>query len=304
MTLNVKKMAMAFALVLVSCAAEAEAAKTTYIVTNNRFNYVKLKEIGGKEAQALHLSHPATLDEVGLRAALASINLSRSYVVKKEVDAQQVFDEQAINYLTPALVRAFTQASPQEIVVFSYLSKNPYFIIRNDRLNICRAWVSGDEIHIKFEKLYAKLFGDTDKRGNEARFIAQAKSLRVQLELGEGQKLGIDDPEEVVLSFGYNYVKRPEPEKPITEGVTMSGQKVPLEGGAVEATVPALEEKAPKKKGKGAKAEIAATPPPSLPPVPQKSAKDRLEELQQLRKDKLIDQKEYEEKKREILKEL
>lgn len=300
-----KKMAIAFVVVLAFCAAESHAAKTTYIVTNNRFNYVKLKEVGGKEAEALHVSHPVTIDEAGLRAALASINLSRSYVTKKEVDTQQIFDEPAIDYLAPALVRAFAQANPQEVVVFSYNSKNPYFIIRNDRLNICTAWVSGDELHIKFQKLYAKLFGDTDKRGNEAKLIAQAKGLRVKLDLGEGQKLGVDDTDEIVLSLGYNYVKKPaEPEKPITEGVTMTGQKVPLAGAEeAAASTPVPEEKATKKKAKKTSTtEIAATPAP-VPP-PQKSAKDRLEELQQLKKDKLIDQKEYEAKKKEILKEL
>lgn len=293
------RIAIALAVALAFLSGEALAAKTTYIVTNNRFNYVKLKEVGGKEAEALRLTHPATLDETGLRAALASINLSRSYVVKKEVDAQQVFDEAAINYLAPALVRAFAQASPQEIVVFSYNSKNPYFIIRNDRLNICKAWVSGDELHIKFEKLYAKLVGDTDKRGNEAKLIAQAKGLRVKLELGEGQKLGLEDPDEIVLSLAYNYVKRPEVAKPLTEGVTMSGEKVPLEAEAEAPSPPA--EKASKRRGKETKGEIAATPPPAPPP---KSAKERLEELQQLRRDKLIDQREYDEKRKEILKEL
>lgn len=277
------------------------AAKTTYIVTNNRFNYVKLKEIKAKEAETLKITHPATLDEQGLRGALSSINLARSYVVKKEADTQQVFDENAINYLAPAIVRAFAQASPQEIVVFSYLSKNPYVFIRNDRLSICRAWISDGELHVKFEKLYAKLFGDTDKRGNEAKLISQARGLRVKLELGEGQKLGIDDTDEIVLSLNTNYTKKPEVAKVVTEGVTMSGEKVPLGGEEQTEEVPAKENKKAAKKGKVAKeAEFATT----SQPLTTKSPKERLEELNDLKKNGLIDKKEYEEKKKEILKDL
>lgn len=301
-----KKTAVAVALVLGLFAQEVWAAKTTYIVTNNRFNYVKLRELGAKEADVLKMTHPATLDEKGLRAALASVQLARAYIVKKEVDSQQVFDERAIDYLTPALVRAFSQAKENEIVVFSYVTKDPLFIIRNDRLNICRAWVSGDELHIRFEKLYAKLLGDTDKRGNESKLISQARGLRVKLELGEGQKLGIDDPEELVLGLNYNYVKKPEPKPVPTEGVTMTGESVPFSEGAADAGAKAPGSMAKEKKGRGKPTKegaLAAETTPSAAPTP-KSAKDRLEELNQLKKDGLIDKKEFDEKKKEILKEL
>lgn len=295
----------------VALSAWALAAKTTYVVTNNRFNYVKLREVKAKEAEELRLAHPASISEAGLRAALASVNLSRSYVIKKEVDAQQVFDERAIDFLAPALVRAFAQAGESEIVVFSYLSKNPLFIIRNDRLSICEAWISGDELHLKFQKLYAKLLGDTDKRGGEARLISQARGLRVKLDLGEGQKLGVDDPEEIILSLNYNYVKPPEPEKPVTtEGITMAGESVPLAGTAAAEKGPSgktAEVKGKAKRGEVQKssegAALAASSSAAAAPAP-KTVKERLEELKQLRKDGLIDQKEYEAKRKEILQQL
>lgn len=245
------------------------AAKTTYITTNHRFNYVKLHEISDKEAALRGQTHPVTLDEIGVRAALMSINLSRDYLIKKDVDTQQVFDETAANYLAPALVQAFKQAKPNEEVEFSYLSKNPIFIMRNDRLNMCTTWVHDNELHVRFDRLYAKITGDIDKRGNEGKAISRSQSLRVKLDLGEGQTLGVSDPDEIILNLSYNYVKKPEPKPEIKEGVTMSGDKIPL-------------------------------PTTSTP----RTAKERLKDLEQLKKDGLINKTEYEEKKKEILKEL
>lgn len=279
-------------------ATSAWAAKTTYIVTNHRMNYVKLKEAKGREIEERQMTHPATIDEQGLRLALASVKLSRGYLIKKEVDTQSVFDDTAIDFLAPALVKAFAGAKANEEVVFSYLSKNPMFIIRNDRINICNVWVHDNELHVKFQKLYAKVFGDTDKRGGEDRAVAQAQGLRVKLELGEGQMMGVSDPDEVVLNMNFNYAKKPEP-KPEPVAVTMAGEKMPAEG---EASSGVAVDAGKGKKGKVAKKspEAEAAPAAPAPPTP----KERLESLEQLKKDKLINKKEYEEKRKEILKEL
>lgn len=294
------KKVLFFAVTTLVFATTALAAKTTYITTNHRFNFIKLKEVGGKVAGERQMSHPATVDEQGLRAALASINLARSYLIKKEVDTQRVFDDDAINFLAPALVRAFSKAGPNEEVVFSYLSKNPFFIIRNDRLNLGQAWIHNDELHIRFDKLYAKILGDVDKRGNEAKAIAKAQGLRVQLELSTGQKLGINDADEIVLDMHTSYVKLPEPEKPPTP-ITMSGEKPAEEVAAVPAPADKKTEKSTKKEATGTKGSV----PVETAAVPaQKTPKDRLEELKKLRQDGLIEKKEYEEKKKEILKEL
>lgn len=287
-----KILLMAVAMALVS--SVAFAAKTTYIVTNKRFNYVKIKEISGNVAEERQMTHPVILDETGLRAALASVKLSRSFIISKDVDTQEVFDERAINFLAPNLVKAFEKAGPKEEIVFSYLSKNPFFIIRNDRLSICKTWIHGDELHIKFEKLYAKILGDVDKRGNEARAIAYAQGLRVKLELGEGQKLGIDDTEEIVLDIHHNYVKKPEAPV-VPEPVTMAGEK-PAASDEV-----AVKDKS-KKADKKAKAEMEAVAPPPTPEV--KTAEARLKELDELKEQGLVNKKEYGEKRKEILKDL
>ena len=297
--------------VLVLLSVSAFAAKTTYVTTNHRFDWVKLKEVSSQVAGERQMTHPVTIDEQGLRAALASIQLSRSFVIKKEVDTQRVFDDDTVNALAGAMAKAFSMATDRDEVVFSSLNKNPLFILRNDRLNLGQAWVHENELHIKFDKLYAKLIGDTDKRGNEAKIIAKAQGLRISLELGAGQKLGITDPEELVLDLNYNYVKKPEEEKK-AEGVTMSGQKAEPGLQPGEAAPPAeaaadkgkeASEKATKGSKKKGKAEAAA-PVETPPPAPVKSAKDRLQELETLKKDGLINKQEYQQKKQEILKDL
>lgn len=180
------------------------AAKSTYIVTNHRLNYVKLSEVKGKVAQSRMMTHPKELDEAKMREVLGSVKISKRQVIGDDTTDRSVFNDKAIDFLAPALVRAFRKATPLEEVVFSYLVKDPIFIIRNDRLNIAELWVHDDELHIKFGKLYAKVLGDIDKKGNYSQIIAKAKGLRVEFELGPGQTLNPDDTDELIIALNYN----------------------------------------------------------------------------------------------------
>ena len=297
-------------LALIVCwPAVVMSAKTTYIATNHRFNYVKLKEVKSSEAAERNITQPKDLDTLGLKEALRSVKLSRSYIIKKEVDSQRVFDDVSIDFLAPNLAKAFAQANDREIVVFSFLMKNPIFILRNDRLNLGRMWISGNELHIRFSKLYAKVTGDIDKRGNEAKAIARSRGLRVRLELGPGQKLAINDPEEVVLDLNYNYAQTPEEAKPIpTTTKTMSGEVVPVPGVGT-----AADAKAATKTQGGAMASnstpttagtTATTTTATTMAGTANSVKGRLQSLEDLKNEGVITDKEYKDKRKEILKDL
>jgi len=297
--------AIALAMIVV-CPAVVFAAKTTYIATNHRFNYVKLKEVKSSVATERQMTHPKDLDTLGLKEALRSVKLSRSYIIKKEVDTQNVFDDDAIEFLAPNLAKAFMQANDREEVVFSYLMKNPLFILRNDRLNLGTMWISGDELHIKFSKLYAKVTGDIDKRGNEAKAIARSRGLRIRLDLGPGQNMGMSDEDELVLNLNYNYAQTPEEAKPIpTTTKTMSGDIVPVpgvgtttkdaagtKGGSMASTSAPAATSASASTTGTADAETAGA---------AGSVKDRLQSLETLKEEGLITDKEYKQKRLEIL---
>ncbi len=286
------------ALAVVLAPAVSYAAKSTYIATNHRFNYVKLKEVKPSVAQELGMSHPATVDEQGLKLALESIMLSRSFVIKKKVDTQRVFNDASLSFLAHNMSVAFAQAKPNEVVVFSYLMKNPIFILRNDRLNLGRAWVQGDELHIKLKKLFAKVTGDIDKRGNERKAVAKSRGLRIRLELKPGQMMAIDDPEELILNMNYNYAKdiEREGEKKPEVIKTMAGEEIKTEATATPEAKPAAVTATTATTATGTA--VAANS------GGEKTVEQRLRTLDQLRKDNLISNKEYKEKKKEVLKDL
>ncbi len=287
----------------------ARAAKTTYIATNHRFNYVKLKEVKSSVAVERDMTHPKDIDSLGLKEALKSVKLSRSYIIKKEVDTQRVFDDASIDFLAPNLAKAFSQANEREEVIFSYLMKNPLFILRNDRLNLGKMWISGNELHIRFTKLYAKVTGDIDKRGNEAKAIARARGLRIRLELGPGQQLAINDPEELVLNLSYNYAETPDRAKPLpTTTRTMGGKIVPVPGVGTTADAKAAtaaeggamaSNSAPVTTGTAATTTTMATTAGTI-----NSVKYRLQSLEELKKEGIITDKEYKRKRLEILNDL
>lgn len=299
------KRSLLIAAVLFFVAVDAHAAKTTYIASNHRFNFVKLTEVSPRIAEERLMTHPATVNEQGLRAALASVKLSRSFLIKKEIEDQQVFDEPAINFFVPAMVTAFAQAKPIEEVVISYLSKYPLIIIRNDRLNIASAWIHENELHLKFSKLYALVTLDVDKRGNEAKAANNARGLRVNLEIGPGQRMAINDPEELILDMNYNYAEKPK-EAPVPDDYTMAGEKIekaPDEGEKAEAKKEKKskgKEKAIEKSKAEDSVEAEAAKEKAAAPA-SGSVEDRLQKLQDLKSKGLITQKEYETKRKEIL---
>ena len=169
----------------------AQAGKTTYVYTDRRINLVKRVELSKKELKGTgNLNHPYAMTTDQMAQVLGQIKLNKKFLLNKEVETQEVFDERAIGFLAPLLVEGFREAKPNEKIVFSYLDKNPQLILRNDRVTIGEVWITGDQMHLIFNKLMAKMFGDYDKRGEIAEAVGQAKGLRVSLEPSPGYELG------------------------------------------------------------------------------------------------------------------
>ncbi len=179
--------------------------KTIY--TNYRLNFVKLENLSGKERERVHPSHPANVSIGKMREMLAAIRLSRRAFFKKEkiVEDRALFDDEALATLTPHLVQGLRRATDKEIVAFSYLFKNPRFVLRNDRFTSGKMWMEGDDLHVEFVKVYAQLTGDIDKRGYDTKIASQAKSLRILLELGPGMTFG-RSKRELVLNTKETFV--------------------------------------------------------------------------------------------------
>jgi hypothetical protein len=211
-----------------------------------------------------------------MREILSNLRLSKGHLLSDKVDSREIYDEKAINFLAPALSRAFRDAKPNEEVQFSYVVKNPYFILRNDRLTMVDAWVSGNDLYLEFRKLFAKLTGDTDKRGYTSKTVSRARGLRVSLELGPGQTMAAVGSKTMIVNLAQDY-SMPKP--------------TPTAGEAAVKQV--------------ASNDVTTTT--SAAPTAAPAADDttrRLEKLDMLRKRGLISNKEYKQKKSEILKDL
>ena len=265
--------------------AAAFARKSTYVVTDHRLNYVELMEVKPKDAEARQMTHPKEIDEGQMRAILKSIKLSRRHLASKEIDTQDAFNESSINYLAPALVKAFRDARPIDEVILSYLIKDPIFIIRNDRISIANVWVHDDELHLKFQKLYAKITMDIDKKGDFGEAVSRARGLKIGFDLQPGQTIGDTGTDELVVDLNHNFE---------------------TDVAAAAAAAPEPDKKEGKKKGKEKAVQQEAQPQPQ-PVVTQAQPTDiqgRLQQLEDLRKKNLITEQEYKEKKKEILKNL
>jgi len=256
---------------LIGCTAAAflasPAAASQFIYkSTNKIDFIKIDKAKKAEKEG-GLKHPYDLDPEQIRTILRSIHFNKKILILKDIENRQLFDEGDVEFLAPYLVEAFKKAGPEEAVVVSYFSRTTKLVIQNDRLTIFRAFVKDDGLHFRFSKLYAKMMGDRTTMGAE-RAAHEARGTRVSLEVQPGQNRISWDPEEMVFDLAY----------------FVSGGIKPVEEKPVAAS---------KKKGKK---EVASEE--------GKSVRERLKELDQLKKDEMITEKEYQQKRKELLKDL
>jgi hypothetical protein len=241
--------------------AEAKQQKSEdegVFYTNGRMDFVKVEDMRGSELKDRAPQHPATINLDQMKNSLLSITVSDKDLLKKSPDIIQVFNEKAVGFLAPIMVKAFSKAQPNQKVVLSWLTKDPLFILRNDRIVIAECWIKDDQLHMKFNKLLAKLVGDTDKKGDFDDIVGRAKGLRIKLL-----------PSAVIAVTGKNNT-----EAVISLNGDFSGLNAPdiVAGSNVD----------PKARA-------------------QRTIKDRLSDLDQLRKDKMVTEAEYQVKRKALL---
>lgn len=225
--------------------------------TNGRMDYVKIDRMTEKEIKVRAPTHPATISIDQMKNYLLSITVSEKKLLKKSPEIVQVFSDKSVGFLAPIMTKAFSSVQPNQMVVVSWLVKNPTFVLREDRIVIAECWVKDDHLYIQFNKLLAELVGDTDRKGNFNFVVNNAKGLRIKLITSS-----------VVTATGKNGT-----EAVIDMGGDFSGLNAPdaVAGGGD-----------PKARA-------------------QRSVKDRLTDLDQLRKDKMVTEAEYQTKRKALL---
>lgn len=273
-------------------------AKTEYIYRqgNNPANYVKVVKIGKSEAEELKLNQPYQFTEDKMADILRSMRYTRRALFSDKVKTRRVFEEETIEKYTPYLVKAFQEAGDRNMVYFSVAQKRPFYVVRDDKLTQVAMWVSGSDLHMRFDKTEAKLLGDYAARSPEGKKMRrEAKGLRISLEPQEGQKFAFDSTQEVLVDINRNWtdivIKIEDEEERLRKQLEY--------------------EKARGSKRERLKAEMKeeGTLPPSSTTAPtstkdRQSAEARLTELKRLKDKGLISEKDYNAKKKEILENL
>ncbi len=289
--------AMAAALGLSLWGSSALAMENYIYRSTNKLDFIKLDPAKGAEKQD-GLNHPYTFDPQQMRDILGSIHFNKKVLILKNVENRQLFDEQNVEFLAPYLIEAFQKVKPDQVVTVSYFTRDSHLVIQNDRLTVLRAFVKNDGLHIRFTKLYAKLLGDRVTLG-EAAAASQARGMRVSLELQEGQNRISWSPEELV--FDLNHFRG------LSGGAVAKDSKGGKDTKSSEKTEAKADTKPDKKEKKSKKGEKTPTPEEAAAAEAADKAQSiraRLKELEQLKKDEMITNKEYEEKRRALLKEL
>jgi hypothetical protein len=266
-----RKVALILAVAILA-ASSVDAAQYIY-KSKNKIDFIKIDKAKKNEKEG-GLKHPYEFDPEQLRAILRSLHFNKKILLLKDIENRQLFDEGNVEFLAPYLIEAFKKAGPEEAVVVSYFTRDTKIVIQNDRLTIFRAFVKDDGLHFKFTKIYAKLLGDRTTKGVE-RMTQEARSLRVSLEVQPGQNRISWDPEELVFDLAH------------------------FAPGGMKPAPLASEKESKKKEKKEVKEQPVATTTEE-----GKSVRERLKELDQLKKDELITEKEYQKKRQELLKEL
>ncbi|MBF0492253.1 MAG: SHOCT domain-containing protein [Deltaproteobacteria bacterium] len=264
-----------------------KAAEKIWKQNNNPANYIDLESIKDSVAEDLILNHPYHIDAKKITDMLLSVRYNKALLFRKDIKDQQVFFDTDLveKKFAPRIEEAFQKASPNQVVVVSMVQKDPFFVLRNDRLSVFKMFVAQDGMHIKFMKTDSHLSGDYQAHTTGTKLIQGAKGMKISLEPQPGQKLSFADAQEVILDLNYDFAalvdKKAEEE---TEKEKEKNKRVKRSDSSTTSTA-ASSTKAPSSEVKKAPAE-------------------RLKDLKALKEQGLISPAEYEAKKKEILKDL
>lgn len=280
-------------LCLLFAAPTAFGASSEYLY-RQRLNWVKVKKASPKEVPLGTFKHPVQMTAETVEAMLLSVKINNKFLLKKEIETDEIFNSWEARKLAPFIAQGLAEADADHVVNFAVVHKRPTFVIRNDHLSMGNIWYAEDGLHIQFNKLFAKLDGDYEASSQMDKAINRAKSVRVTLASGEGQKLSYDSPTEIILNPGHDF----HAQVAAAQAEELKQEEQKLKG---------------KKRGKQSDVpEIAPAPSPAAVPVASgaksaptvstsASTAERLKEIDQLKADKLITQEEYNQLRKKVL---
>ena len=306
---------MIFLSLFVSLSVSVPSFADSKYLYRQRLNWVKVDDAPPKLLGKEPILHPlTTVSAEEVEAMLLSVSINKKHLLKKEVETTDVFNSWEARRLSPSMAQALSEIGPDQVVAFSVIHKRPLFILANDRLSMGFIWVTSEGIHLRFTKLFAKIAGDYEASANVDKSIRRAKTMRVTLEAHEGQKLSYESLTEVIFDPQFDFAtqvaardeqRRLEEEELLK--VSPKGRK-----GARREAPPPPPIAPPQSEPKGASPKPATArkvePPRSQPVEPSAERSggvaERLRKLDQLKKEKLISNEEYESLRKKILSEI
>lgn len=262
-------------------------AESDQYIYRSRVNWVKINPAKPKEVPVGSLLHPQTsISTEQMEAMLLSIQIDKKYFLSKKMKTRDIFSAWEARKYAPYLVEALAKVDPDHVVNFSVVHKRPIFILQKDYLTIADVWITSEGVYFQFSKIFAKLDGDYLASANTDKAIRNAKTMRISLSSGEGQKLSYFSPMEIIMDPNYDFASKVAlrlEEQSQEEEELLKGE--PKEKEKKEKTSPSVSKSTPPVETTGTTAE-------------------RLKKLDTLKKQGLITQKEYDALRQKILSEI
>jgi hypothetical protein len=283
-------------------------AENKAYVYRKRAEWVKLTKLSSKQLAGQSLYHPySEMTNEQMVSFLSTLKMNKAQVLKKGFKTSEIFSVDEANRFAPHIIRALTQAGPNQVVNMSIIHKRPYFVVRNDYISLLKIYAKEDGIHFYFSKLFAKLKGDYEQASNMYKAIRKAKSLRVNLAAAPGQIISGNGKEITVrpeiLEMPQEALTVPTEMVAVQEETTTQPESVVPEAAVPEATVasptPIIK---PETTVVAGQEEVLSLDDSVL--MPQEDVKTKLESLEGLKKAGLITNREYKKKRKMILKEM
>jgi len=261
-----------------SYTASVFAKSKTYIY-RKRAEWVKLVTLSNKQLAGQVLAHPDTeISSEKMTSLLTNLTMNKAQLFKKGIKTSEIFTLEEAQRFAPLIVKALKQAQQNQVVNVSIVHKRPLYILRNDHLSLINIYVKEDGVHFYFAKVFAKLNGDYEQATRIYEAIRKAKSIRVSLATIPGQ---------IISSDGKEITMDPTQEYSIPSSVVSTAKASPADAANNIESV--------------AQKELSVDDEPLLPKT---DIKTRLERLEELKKAGLITNKEYKNKRKELLKEI